>query len=171
MRMDSMPRPEPQPLTITDWLLESAALILLLGLWVLVAIAYPYLPEVIPIHFNLKGQADGFGSRDFIWLEPVVASVLYTVMTLVNRRPDTFNYPVRITPENAGRQYAMASRLMRYLKLVVVAVMLIIVLFVALPAMGMALALPGWLLPAFLLLIFGPVVVYIWRSTQQASNA
>jgi uncharacterized membrane protein len=165
--MDSMPRPEPPPLTITDWLLESAALVLLVGLWVLVAVAYPYLPEVIPIHFNLKGQADGFGSKDFIWLEPLVASALYTVMTLVNRRPDTFNYPVKITPENAGRQYALASRLMRYLKLIVVAVMLIIVLFVALPAMGVALALPNWLLPAFLVLIFGPVATYIWRSVQE----
>lgn len=165
-----MPRPEPQPLRVADWLLESAALLLLLVLWVLVAIAYPYLPDVIPIHFNIKGQADGFGPKDFIWLEPLVASVLYTVMTLVNRRPDTFNYPVRITPENAGRQYALASRLMRYLKLVVVAVMLLIVLFVALPAMGMVLALPGWLLPAFLLLIFGPVVVYIWRSMRQTKH-
>jgi len=165
-----MPRPEPQPLTIADWLLESAALLMLLVLWVLVAIAYPYLPDVIPIHFNIKGQADGFGPKDFIWLEPLVASVLYTVMTLVNRRPDTFNYPVKITPENAGRQYALASRLMRYLKLVVVAVMLLIVLFVALPAMGMVLALPAWLLPAFLLLIFGPVVVYIWRSMQHAKH-
>lgn len=170
MRMDTMPRPEPQPLRVADWLLESAALLLLLVLWVLVAIAYPYLPDVIPIHFNIKGQADGFGPKDFIWLEPLVASVLYTVMTLVNRRPDTFNYPVRITPENAGRQYALASRLMRYLKLVVVAVMLLIVLFVALPAMGMVLALPGWLLPAFLLLIFGPVVVYIWRSMRQTKH-
>ena len=169
--MDIMPRPEKQPLVLVDWLFDSAALLLLLGVWGLVAIAYPYLPEVIPIHFNLKGEADGFGSRDFIWMEPIIASVLYTVMTLVNRRPDLFNYPIKITPENAARQFALASRLMRYLKLVVVAVMMIIVLFVALPAMGVALALPGWLLPAVLLLIFGPVVVYIWLSVQQEKNA
>ena len=37
-------------------------------------------------------------------------------MTFINRRPDWFNYPVKITSDNALTQYTMATRLIRVLK-------------------------------------------------------
>lgn len=44
-------------------------------------------------------------------------------MTIVNRFPHLFNYPVKITKENAFRQYANASRMMRYLKFISVVIL------------------------------------------------
>ena len=42
-----------------------------------------------------------------IWIMPAVAAIIFAVLTAVSRYPHTFNYPVRITSENARRQYLL----------------------------------------------------------------
>lgn len=50
------------------------------------AYVYPSLPVTIPTHFNLKGEADGFGAKDSIFLGPgIIAGVgLFTFLLLSN---------------------------------------------------------------------------------------
>jgi hypothetical protein len=57
-------------------------------------------------------------------------------MTILNRYPYLFNYPIAINSENALRQYTNSTRMIRYLKLSVVTIFTLIVLFtiVRLPA-------------------------------------
>ena len=90
-----------------------ATLLLLLGLAML---NYGQLPEQIPTHYNINGNPDGFGSKTSLWVLPLVGFVLYVIMTLINRRPENFNYLVKITPENAAVQYTMATRVIRFMK-------------------------------------------------------
>lgn len=50
------------------------------------AYLYPNLPNTIPIHFNFKGEADGFGGKDSIFLGPSIMAVagLFTFFLLSN---------------------------------------------------------------------------------------
>jgi uncharacterized membrane protein len=152
------------PATAFDRMLEIAALTALICLWGLALGSYSHLPEVIPVHFNFYGKADSYGPRSFIWMLPGLATVLFGLMTAVNRHPHRFNYLARITPENAARHYARATRLMRYLKLAIMLIFGLIVVFVTFPAVGAPLHLPSWGLPLSLALVFGPVLVYVLRS-------
>lgn len=47
---------------------------------------YPNLPEIIPTHFNIKGEADGFGSRETIFLLPSIMGFvgLFVYLLLTN---------------------------------------------------------------------------------------
>ena len=74
------------------------------------------LPDRIPIHFGLGGQPDALGDKVMIWMLPAVAAIIFVVLTAVSRYPHTFNYPVRITHENARRQYLLARSLLVWLK-------------------------------------------------------
>ena len=106
-------------LTQTDRLLEGLALA---GLAVLLALPVAYyaeLPDTIPIHFNGKGEADGFGHKSTIWLMPGIGLALFALLTVVNRKSSNFNYPVRITPENAESQYRLGTRMIRMLKVLI----------------------------------------------------
>jgi|LauGreDrversion4_1035100.scaffolds.fasta_scaffold133191_2 uncharacterized membrane protein len=49
---------------------------------------YPSLPEIIPTHFNIKGEADGFGGKDSIYLGPVILGVasLFSYFLLANNK-------------------------------------------------------------------------------------
>jgi len=60
-------------------LLDCLTIIFLaLGWWSALA-SYPNLPETIPVHFGLSGEADGWGSRWMIFLMPVIATLIVAV--------------------------------------------------------------------------------------------
>lgn len=116
--MGKRPRIKIKP-SKTDYFLEVAGLIGLVCLFALTAYFYPDLPEEIPRHFNVYGQPDAFGKKEFIWVLPAVGLILYTGLTLLTRIPFAFNYPVSVTEENAKRLYAIGIQTIRILKAIV----------------------------------------------------
>jgi uncharacterized membrane protein len=47
--------------------------LLLIGIpFIYAAYLYPSLPEIIPTHFNIKGEADGFGGKGSIYVGPSI---------------------------------------------------------------------------------------------------
>lgn len=109
-------------LTPTDRLLEVMGWCILSAMWIVVIITYARMPESIPIHYNAEGVIDGYGNRSSIWGLLLTGSVLFIGMTLLNRFPHIFNYPTAITKENALRQYTIATKMMRAVKLAMVVV-------------------------------------------------
>jgi uncharacterized membrane protein len=65
------------------------------------AYVYSSLPETIPTHFNFKGEADGFGGKDSIFLGPAIlgATGLFTFFLLSNIK--NFD-PKRVKEEDDG---------------------------------------------------------------------
>lgn len=63
-----------------DWFL----LLILLGLLVAAFIAYPQFPERVPIHWNVKGEIDGYGSRfTGAFAIPLLTTGIYIGMLLL----------------------------------------------------------------------------------------
>jgi uncharacterized membrane protein len=115
-------------LTTTDKILEILGWTSIPLVWVITTINYSQLPDIIPTHFNGFGNADGFGSKISILMLPLIATVLFLLLSFLNRFPHVFNYPFNITTENAYKSYRNATRLIRLIKLIVVIVFGIIVL-------------------------------------------
>ncbi len=127
-----------------DQFLEIAGWFAFMILINLAILSYFRLPETIPTHFNFKGEADEFGSRDTIFTLPFVGAVVFVGMTILNRYPHTFNYFVEITEENAQRQYLLATRLIRYLKVAILLIFSLIVFTTLQTATGQADGLGVW---------------------------
>lgn len=109
-------------LTTLDKTLEILGWASILAIWVLTLTNYTNLPNIIPIHYNGAGQADGFGGKGNIITLPLIATVLFVGLTILNKFPHGFNYPTNITADNALSQYTNATRWIRFLKLIVVVV-------------------------------------------------
>lgn len=109
-------------LTTTDKIFEILGWTSVLAIWVLTITNYTSLPDTIPIHYNGAGQADGFGGKVNILTLPLIATVLFVGLTILNKFPHIFNYPTNITADNALRQYTSATRLIRYLKFIIVVI-------------------------------------------------
>jgi uncharacterized membrane protein len=58
----------------------------------------PPLPARIPTHFDAAGNINGWGEPRMLWLLPIIATGVVGLMTLVSFFPQSFNYPVRVTP-------------------------------------------------------------------------
>lgn len=101
-------------LTTTDNVIELIGWLSLLAIWVLAITSYSNLPDTIPIHYNGAGQIDRFGNKINILTLPLIATILFVGITIANRFPHIFNYPTKITEENAFSQYSNITRMNRY---------------------------------------------------------
>ena len=148
-------------LTTIDKTLEILGWISILAIWILTITNYTNLPDIIPIHYNGAGQADGFGGKGNILTLPLISTVLYIGMTILNKFPHIFNYPTDITKDNALRQYTNATRMIRYLKLIIVVIFGAIVLQTIRNVNGQISGLGVWFLPLILGLIFIPLTYFL----------
>jgi len=116
------------------------------------AYVYPSLPGTIPTHFNIRGEADGFGGKDSIFLGPGIMSVvgLFTFFLLSNIK--NFD-PKRFKSEDDGMFKKFALFMVLFMS-----IMGLIITYSAtgaklnitkllLPFLGMVFAIMGWYMP------------------------
>lgn len=112
-------------LTMFDKIMEILGWIFIIAIWSMTIISYNQLPDVIPTHFNLKGEVDGYGEKWMILLLGSITTILFLVMSYLNKFPHRYNYLTVITKDNALRQYTIATRVIRFLKILMVAIFLL----------------------------------------------
>ncbi len=169
--MKAIARPAQRPvLTISPSRFEiamrlAAALGILTFLYLLVQ-HFPALPARIPVHFNLAGEVDGWGSKNTLLFLFALAAVLVLGLTILRRYPHKFNYLYPITPQNAEKQYRLACELLAMLQAEVVW------LFTYLGWRLMVSAQQGGggvsllLVPVIILVNVGTLVFYLVRTSQ-----
>ena len=150
--------------TPVDQAVEIGSLFLIFAIWIFVYSHYDNLPKTIHTHFNGAGVADGFGDKWMIFTLPCIATVLYIALTILNRFPHLFNYSTVLTAENAMDQYTNATRLMRYLKLIVIVIFGLIAFQTIRHANGQTEGLGAWFQPLTMGLIFIPILYFGAKS-------
>ncbi|PZR22491.1 MAG: hypothetical protein DI539_05335 [Flavobacterium psychrophilum] len=163
--METRPQIKIKP-TQTDIILEVIGYVGLAALWIFVSVMYYKLPDIVPVHFNLAGEADGFGSKKISFLLPILASFQFLVLSVVQEYPEQFNYPVTITAENAEKQYTNAVRMMRAIRVVLVTVFLIVELYSDKDYLGLTFN-GNLLLPLVLIVLIVPLSYFIIKSYRQ----
>jgi uncharacterized membrane protein len=148
-------------LNTTDKIVEALGWVAITMFWVVIIRNYAQLPDEIPTHFNFAGEVDAYGTKVNILALPIIASVLFLGLSVLNKFPRFFNYPVPITEANAEKQYKAATRLLRYLKLIVVLVFEMIAFVTLKEAVGSSEAYALWLLPLILGMVLIPVIFYM----------
>ncbi len=154
-------------LTFVDKASEIIGWLAVLAVWILTIVNYSNLPDSIPTHYNAAGKIDGFGSKSTIWLLPAVATVLFIIMTILNRFPHIFNYPTTITEKNALKQYTNATRLIRYLKFIIVVVLGLLVFKTIGNANGQLEGLGAWFSYVVLGAMLIPVFLFVINSSRR----
>jgi len=154
--MNNNPKIKVKPTQFTK-ILEITNYFLIVIFWNFTSIAYKYLPEEIPTHYNGLGEVDAYGDKSSIFILPLIATVLFVIVSITAKKPHTFNYAVVITSENVEAQYKNAMRLMQSVNLF----MLLIFIFIDYKTIQIALnkadSLGVWFLP--IIGIIGLVII------------
>lgn len=103
--------------TILDYILEVVAIVFIIITTVYAFRSYSELPNTVATHFDMEGNADGFGNKSSIWAMPIISFVLWMLLSIVNQFPHALNYPFKLTKDNVVRQYKMAQRFLRIMKI------------------------------------------------------
>ncbi len=122
---ENRPVLKPKPAKV-DYVIEAIAVFGLAASILLPVIAFKNLPDTIPTHYGFNGKADDWSSKTTIFILPAISIIIYTGLTVLNKFPHTFNYPAKVTAENALLLYTRATRIMRSIKAFVVFLFLFI---------------------------------------------
>ncbi len=151
-------------LSLIDWIFEFVGFLFVIMLLILPIIYMSNLPDKIPIQFNGLGEPKNYGSKNFIWLFPIVGGFLYIILTTLSQFPQLYNFPVKITPENILVQYKLATRLVRILKTILILMFLFTCYQTIRISTGETNSLGNPFVPLFLILNFGIIAIYLTRS-------
>jgi uncharacterized membrane protein len=150
--------------------LELTSKIFLVVMWCLTLYTFLKLPMTIPIHFNAAGQANNYGNKMTLLILPVLATIIYLGLTQLNKYPHIFNYMTKINEGNAEKQYAMATRMLRFLKLSILLIFSLIILFTYLTIIGVTNGLGFWFLPLTYGLLLIPTIISISQALKKKNN-
>lgn len=166
-------RPKIQPeLTVMDRFAESLSILLLLIIWFNCFYYYSKLPDIIPTHFNAAGQPDAEGKKSTLFMLPVISTFIYALMTIINFFPHTFNFPSKITPENALKQYTLATRMVRFIKVIIMFMFAVIIIMTVKTATGDTDGLGVWFTPLLVALLFVTITIFLLKlkRTSKTNN-
>jgi uncharacterized membrane protein len=141
--------------------LEILSIVCLLAIFGYVIYIYQLLPQIIPSHYDSNGIANSYSDKSFLFGILTLVTVLYIGLTILNRYPQSFNYPVQITDENRADQYAKAQLFIRVLKLIIILVFGFILIHSTQNVLNKTINLNGLVLPIILIFLFLPIIIYL----------
>lgn len=151
-----------------DKVMGLLCLLLVLFMWTIILVNLKTIPDNVPVHYNYQGKADLYSSKNAVFLIPVLGTLLYVGISILSYFPHKFNYPVKITKENAKTQYTIAVRMLSYVKLILLTLFAVIAYKTALlttESEHQATASIGrWFLPVVLLILAIVVGVFVMKS-------
>jgi uncharacterized membrane protein len=147
-----------------DRILEIVAVVLVALSFLVIIITYDSLPSTIPHHYNKKGEPDGFGDKETIWLLPVLGFCLYVLLTAAGRYPHLFNFPYKITRGNIERQYRNSILMVRVLKTIITFNFFYLTYATVQNGLGKMHGIGAFFLPIFLATIFGTTAIFVYRG-------
>ncbi len=72
--------------------------------------------DKIPVHWNLKGEIDGYGGKYALFISPITSLFIYLLFSFLQNRPDICNYPTQIrSKEKAHKAMGQFLWLMKIL--------------------------------------------------------
>ena len=164
--MNANPKIKVKP-TLFTTIIEIINYFSLILFWVITSLVYKHLPNKIPTHYNGFGEVDAYGDKTTIFLLPLIATVLFLIVSISAKNPHTFKYSITITEQNAEAQYKNAMRFMQLIKLF----MLLVFIFIDYKTIQIAFNesenLGVWFLPTLIFIVLTIICYSIIQSKKK----
>ena len=137
--------------------LDIIGLALVVALVIMTFIYWGNAPDIIPTHYNFKGEVDAYGSKNTVFILLPIVLITYIGIAVLSKFPQVYIYAVEINLRNKEKQYLMASTFIRVLNVEIVTLFFFI-------QMNSGKVLSIAFLFIFLLIIFGSIGFYIYKA-------
>lgn len=141
--------------------LEVIGILILVGMIILIFARWNQIPQQIPLHYNLVGEIDNWGSKDAVLLLPAISILIYAILTVLSFFPKFWNVSVIITEENKETVYFNMRNLFLSIKVEIMAIFFLILYYITI-----AQPMPIFISPLFLLIIVCTIIFPVLRITR-----
>jgi len=109
---------------VADIITEILSAIALLLIIVVPIVSYSSLSAEIPIHYDIYGEADGYGDKSTIFIITTLAIITYIAISVLQRKPPMYNFPVAVKDDNREQLYILGAKMLIRIKLLIMALFL-----------------------------------------------
>ena len=81
--------------------------------------------EIIPLHINIHGEVDNYGSKWELFILPTIALLIYLLMSWLERNPQLYNFPSS-KKHSRKEQEKIGVELISWLKVITVLIFVLI---------------------------------------------
>ncbi|MCB0462627.1 MAG: DUF1648 domain-containing protein [Flavobacteriaceae bacterium] len=153
------------PFEAVDIIIEIASISLLILMWCYCIFNYTELPDTIATHFNAAGVPDDYGSKQTIWMIPIIATAMYIGLFILNKYPHIHNYMINITEENALKNYRFSTRVLRIVNFLCVLLLTYVSYAIIESAFGKRFELGSWFVPLVIgFSIVLPIILLVYMK-------
>ena len=71
----------------SDKIVEILSAAILIFFWIFLLYIYSGMPDMVPIHLDGYGKADGFANKTSLFIGPAISTVIYFGLTYLNKYP------------------------------------------------------------------------------------
>lgn len=168
--MDELNSKGAKPVSRVEWLVEAAAVGILLFWIVYLPSHWSDLPDEVPKTFGFSGQPRSLGPTTVLWVLPGIGLVLYCALTFLSRQKRLHNLPVEVTPENAAELYDFSRKFINLVKLEVISAFGYIEWKMLQTARGDADGLASWFMPLLVAVILLTSLYPTFRLRRYRNN-
>lgn len=87
-------------------LIQIFSYVICLGSFLFLFYKYDSLPNSVPLHTNIKGEIDNWGSKSSLILFPIINLIIIIILSFFIKKPEMANYLVKITEKNKDLMYS-----------------------------------------------------------------
>lgn len=124
---------------------------------------YKNIPSQIPAHYGFNGEVDSWGSKNILWYFVIGNIIINTLLRVLTKYPQVYNYPFKVTDKNRAKVYASGSLFVAVLRLVISLVVACVILF-------MSLSIEKIPIPLYVFIFSLPIISVLYGVTQLIKN-
>jgi len=151
------------PKTLFEKTLDIVTAIIYLAGIIYTIVIWSQIPDQVPAHYNSVGEVNRWGSKWELILLPVIAVLIAVFMSFLEKHPEWHNH-MKLNENNIEYQYRNSRLLLNVLKNECVLLFVFITYQTEQVAIGKIDSLGIAFLPIFLVIIFGSMAFFIFRS-------
>lgn len=138
--------------------LQWISLLLLVGTFVYLALAWQQIPDQVPMHYNGRGEITRWGGKGNVLIFPIFMAAMSIPMLLLEHYPSVWNMSGKAYKVDPAATIQATRTLMIGFRAALLACGFLTTLYNA-----QALPLPPWYLAVTLAMLFGPMASYFVR--------
>ena len=150
--------------TKSEWLWDILGYSFYVGSFLFLIYNWNELPDKVPAHYNALGEIDRWGSKMELFLLPIIGAVMAVLMQLLERFPETHNYPTRLNEENAKEFYLLSRKLVNQLKNLSLIFFALLLIESITTALGWGNGIGIWFLPIIIISVLIPIVLGLMKQ-------
>ncbi|OCA84069.1 hypothetical protein A8F94_15190 [Bacillus sp. FJAT-27225] len=150
--------------TKSEWIWDFIGYSFYIGSLIFLIYTWSWLPDKVPAHYNALGEVDRWGSKMELFILPIIGAFIALLMQLLEKFPESHNYPERFRIENAKEFYLISRKLANQLKNICLIIFALILIESVSIALGTGNGFGAWFLPIAIVSVLIPIVIGIIKQ-------